>query len=494
MSLDYQKLKAKNEEEGSFWTSYSDLFMVLSVVFLLLYVVASLRSGTSSVQSQIENQKIKSENKDLKKQIQAYNALKDDYLEKEASQEEARMYEELMGKLSLLQDEAREEKRQLEAQADENDSKARALNQYQQMVRNIVNTNLLSNKKIKFRNDVIKEKNEDITVKKQIIADSQLKISEQENELEKKKKFMLEHINESKFRHQKNYEDEMKKEKEAFERTKRERVENATRAIMNMLGADVELVKQEDQLWRKRISETLEAVINGVSPEKQKEVEQILDMNPEDKKKIGPVIRKFALRFGVPAAVATVVMTDVGNFRSFLVNQVGDILTQQESASQLYADKQKTEWREKNTFNPTTTLGYKESYTDNVIFTTDFDAVYAQEDFQNDWILKVHEFLVKELELSEDVAMDFISAEGSLISELGKLKKDLHPKILDQGIKKMRDHEAAQLAWIGDKIPDESRRVKLAGFRREFFDKYYNEKYLPGRSMAGQPLNQVQVR
>ncbi len=186
MSLDYQKLKAKNEEEGSFWTSYSDLFMVLSVVFLLLYVVASLRSGTSSVQSQIENQKVKSENLDLKKQIQAYNALKDDYLEKEASEEEARMYEELMGKLSLLQEEAKEEKRNLEAQAQENESKARALNQYQQMVRNIVNTNLLSNKKIKFRNEVIKEKNEDLTEKKQIIAENEQKISEQDRLIREK--------------------------------------------------------------------------------------------------------------------------------------------------------------------------------------------------------------------------------------------------------------------------------------------------------------------
>ncbi|MES2528720.1 MAG: hypothetical protein V4598_16670 [Bdellovibrionota bacterium] len=190
MSLDYQKLKAKNEEEGSFWTSYSDLFMVLSVVFLLLYVVASLRSGTSSVQSQIENQKIKSENQDLKKQIQAYNALKDDYLEKEASVDEARMYEELMGKLSLLQEEATEEKKNLEAQAAENESKARALNQYQQMVRNIVNTNLLSNKKIKFRNEVIKEKNEDITEKKQIIADSQQKINEQDKEIREKQQIL----------------------------------------------------------------------------------------------------------------------------------------------------------------------------------------------------------------------------------------------------------------------------------------------------------------
>lgn len=200
MSLDYQKLKQKNGDEGSFWTSYSDLFMVLCVVFLLLYVVASLRSGTNSVQNQIENQKLKAESQDLKKQIQAYNALKDDYLEKDASQEEAKMYEELMSKLSLLQDEAHEEKRQLEAKADENEAKAKALNQYQQMVRNIVNTNLLSNKKIKFRNEVIVKKNDeikdmdstiqaqtqDISQKAQMIAQNQKQIESQEKEIQQK--------------------------------------------------------------------------------------------------------------------------------------------------------------------------------------------------------------------------------------------------------------------------------------------------------------------
>lgn len=204
MSLDYQKLKQKNGDEGSFWTSYSDLFMVLSVVFLLLYVVGSLRTGTSSVQNMIEHQKLKAEAQDYKKQIQAYNALKDDYLEKEASEDEAKMYEELMSKLSLLQDEAKEEKKQLEAQAQENDAKARALNQYQQMVRNIVNTNLLSNKKIKIRNEMIDKKNEsikemdttiqaqtqDINQKAQTIAQNRRQIEQQEREIYEKQQVL----------------------------------------------------------------------------------------------------------------------------------------------------------------------------------------------------------------------------------------------------------------------------------------------------------------
>lgn len=204
MSFDYQKLKQKTGDDGSFWTSYSDLFMVLSVVFLLLYVVASLRTGTSSVQNAIEFQKLKSESQDLKKQLQAYNALKDDYLDKEASEDEAKMYEELMGKLTLLQDEANQEKRELEARANENEAKARALNQYQQMVRNIINTNLLSNKKIKFRNELIVKKNDaikemdetiqtqtqDIREKTQVIAANQQQIAKQEQDIREKQQIL----------------------------------------------------------------------------------------------------------------------------------------------------------------------------------------------------------------------------------------------------------------------------------------------------------------
>jgi len=145
----------------------------------------------------LENQKLKAEAQDYKKQLQAYNALKDDYLQKEASEDEAKMYEELMSKLSLLQDEANEEKRQLEAQAEENAAKARALNQYQQMVRNIVNTNLLSNKKIKFRNELIEKKNEtiqtqtqEINQKAQVIAENAEQIRKQEKEIFEKQKVL----------------------------------------------------------------------------------------------------------------------------------------------------------------------------------------------------------------------------------------------------------------------------------------------------------------
>ena len=53
------------------------------------------------------------EDEDLKQQIEVYSALKEDYLKTGASAQEQKVYEELLGKIDLLKDEARGEKQKL---------------------------------------------------------------------------------------------------------------------------------------------------------------------------------------------------------------------------------------------------------------------------------------------------------------------------------------------------------------------------------------------
>ena len=182
MSFDYDDVKDK-DEQGSLWASYSDLFTMLSMVFLLLYVVSSLRSGTESIKSTLEYKKIQAENEDLKTQMKVYSSLKEDYLSKGASREEQEMYEELMDKLVLLREDAKKEKEELRQAALENERKEQALNKYQQMIRNIINTNLLSAAQIKRRDRTIAEKDSDIEELAQ-------NVEQKEKDLEKTKKEM----------------------------------------------------------------------------------------------------------------------------------------------------------------------------------------------------------------------------------------------------------------------------------------------------------------
>jgi chromosome segregation ATPase len=183
MGMDYEKIK--NKKDGNeFWASYSDLFMVLSVVFLLLYVTASMRSGTFSVQKNTENKRLAEEASDLKQQIKVFNTLKEDYLEKDASQKDQEVYKQLMDKLTLLQEENNVEASKLRKQAQENENKEMALNEYQQIIRNIINANMLSQARIKKRDQIIVKNEEVIKEKETEIKQNIETINQQDQELE----------------------------------------------------------------------------------------------------------------------------------------------------------------------------------------------------------------------------------------------------------------------------------------------------------------------
>lgn len=313
----------------------------------------------------------------------------------------------------------------------------------------------------------------------------------QEDELAQKKKSMLEHINTTKFSQQKAWEEELRREREAFNRTKRERIGNAAQAVMNILISEMGPQGENEDRLKNRVLETLQMAIDGQNAGAIKEVEQVLDFNPVKRKKVMQVIQKYTVRVGIPAAIAITILADVGSVRTVAVDKVKDLLKQRESASEIYVTQQKTEWKEKNTYNPETTVGYKPSLVENVVYTTDFMKVMDNEDFQNDWILKVHDFMTKDLELSEDVAINYISSEGTAVKEIATARNDLHPQFLDQGMKKLTDLEQTHLGWLKEKITDPTKMDKFLTFRKEYYDKFYEDKFAGERNLASEPVQPV---
>jgi hypothetical protein len=215
-------------------------------------------------------------------------------------------------------------------------------------------------------------------------------------------------------------------------------------------------------------------------------MEQILDYNPLKQKQVLPVLKKYAIRFGIPAAIALTLLADIGSSRTGLINLSAKLMKQSNSASDLFVKQQQKEWKEKYTFTTKTTLGYKDSITDNILYTTDYQKIMESETFQNLWILAVNDFMVKELELSEDVAINYISSEGFLVKELWAIRKDIHPQFKEQSIKKMRDLETDNLGWLADKIPESTNMTKFIEFRSNYFNDYYKSLSKEKRSLASE--------
>jgi len=198
MSFNYHKNKS-GESHDSFWTSYSDLFLGLSTIFLLLYVISSLRTGTDAIQSQVDKQKLSMEVEELKGQLKMYENVKNEYMTN-APKDEVQEYQELMDKLTLLQEDAKTEKDKLIQQARDNDKKEKALNKYQQMVRNVMNANKMAKSKLVTRDDLIKDQDveietkegeitelqQEVQLKKNLIAEGERKIDEANKYLKNK--------------------------------------------------------------------------------------------------------------------------------------------------------------------------------------------------------------------------------------------------------------------------------------------------------------------
>lgn len=199
MSFNYHQSKDHGSND-SFWTSYSDLFLGLSTIFLLLYVTASLRSGTEGLRTQLENEKLAMKVEEMENQLKMYESVKNEYMQQQASKSEVQEYQELMDKLTLLQEDAKTEKEKLLQQASDNEAKVRALNKYQQMVRNVLNANKMAKTKIASREDVIAEQdveidvkegqinnlNKDIEAKAKLISQGEQRIAQTEQALAKR--------------------------------------------------------------------------------------------------------------------------------------------------------------------------------------------------------------------------------------------------------------------------------------------------------------------
>ncbi|MDB9786505.1 hypothetical protein OAB57_00220 [Bacteriovoracaceae bacterium] len=194
MSFNFDKLKKQQNknEDGSIWSSYSDLFMVLSLVFLLLYVVASIRTSTTRIKNVVKYKKLASETDQLRSQNLVYSTLKDEYLKTQASKSEQEIYRNLMKHITLLQSQAQKDKKTFREKAIESEEKEKELNNYQKIVRNIINTNILAQNALASRDKIIKIKRNTIKNQEVTIAKRDAEITSQHQRLKSKEKYIEE--------------------------------------------------------------------------------------------------------------------------------------------------------------------------------------------------------------------------------------------------------------------------------------------------------------
>ncbi|KHD89389.1 MAG: large Ala/Glu-rich protein [Bdellovibrio sp. ArHS] len=141
--------------------------------------------------------------------------------------------------------------------------------------------------------------------------------------------------------------------------------------------------------------------------------------------------------------------------------------------------KKRQEDLEKRKFNPPQAEEIKDSYTDAVIYTRNYPAIYTDEQFQQKLYRAASQYLLKTWRVDEDKSIQVISTANALVKELHEKRSKIHPDFIKEGIEKMRVLEKESLARMKEVLGSE---VRVESFRR--FERNFYKEEVQRRRMA----------
>lgn len=132
-------------------------------------------------------------------------------------------------------------------------------------------------------------------------------------------------------------------------------------------------------------------------------------------------------------------------------------------------------------YTPVTTPELKESYTKNLIYTTNYFDVVTSDEFQSEWIKSANRFFIKDLGLSDNSIIEFIAKEKALIEGLQEKRLQLSESRLQTQLPEMVKFEEDYSTQLMVILEGERRYKKFQDFSRKFYD-----SYVQGRPEVGQ--------
>lgn len=302
---------------------------------------------------------------------------------------------------------------------------------------------------------------------------------EQKQIIEQLKRNQIEELNIKKMDYEKELETKIGKERREFENLKSKKIEHVHNCVYNFVIKELNAeLKELDAEKRKEIKAGIHDVLKSSFSADSKKMAKVagLDVDTSSQKSISKLLVKYTLRVGPLLLLGLIVFFDLAGIRTNTKNAIMTFLENRRNEAQIVQDKKVQDLQDERIYKPELIPGYKDSYTDNVVFTPKFHSTYESDTFQNEWILSVHEFMLSELELSEEFAINFVSSEGTLIKELAKMRSELDPRFLDRGFEKMRLREQEFVNWANAGLANEENINKFNAFKMKFYEDFVATK------------------
>lgn len=215
-----------------------------------------------------------------------------------------------------------------------------------------------------------------------------------------------------------------------------------------------------------------EALTNELTGE-DKQLRQMFEYDPNLEKKHKKFWKRFAV-VGAAVIASVAYIASNPNQISESAQSIGESVKNLDLENKQKAAELLEKIRQQSIYKPEQTPLFKDTYTDNVLYTTHYLEFENDEQFRNQWIVSIKEYLMVEGKLLDDKADEIISKEGSLIVGLSQEMLSIDARNAEKGISRMREKENAYTELLTRSMNDETRK----GFREKkqsFYERYMND-------------------
>lgn len=155
------------------------------------------------------------------------------------------------------------------------------------------------------------------------------------------------------------------------------------------------------------------------------------------------------------------------------------------TAAEQYSHKMYNQ-RVENKFSPVMTPGFKESYTQNVLYTPFYLDKLQSSEIREKWIKVLNKFLTRDLALEDDSVVQLVAIESTLVSRLKAERDQINPEYLDVSLKKMEKLERESVDKIRGIFKNQTQYNRYTQFSKKFWTQEIDSPAQNSREAASQ--------
>ncbi len=263
------------------------------------------------------------------------------------------------------------------------------------------------------------------------------------------------------------------KQEKRFKRGLEEKISTTRDYLLNFLEESWPKLVSSDsfssarEMLNHEIQSSLEASFIGGDPGERKKTAEKFNFDPE---RALVTKARWKRRLAVGALACSLMVTAYllrENFRTLGENSDS---SRTPDASEVYAQKAMEE--KKRVFSPATTPQHKDTYTKNILYTTDYASIFLGAEFQDAWVIAANDFFVSKLGLSDNAIVRFIAKENELVSKLRDIRSTIHPDHESEGIDQLVRTEEMILKDLKILLEGERRFTQFKAFSQQFFNDF----------------------